>query len=892
MYTLLKYPKTIIIITLLLTVFLGLQLPNIRVNNDLSLFLGENNPAKTAYDAMQDIYKSTDAMVIALHDPYGNILTQETLSLIDDLTRHLDTIPLIRSVTSLTHADYITGSPEGLVVESLLPEKGMDENPVNTLKSRLLSWPEMYRLMLYSNDMKSTQIFLYMESGLEVEKLESAYENTLEVLNDRDMKNLDVYVAGAPAISVILKEKMYNDMIQLIPIVALIIILILYVLFRTTAGVVLPVLTVAISSIWTLGLMSLLNIHLTMVGTAIPVILISVGSAYCIHLLSHYYDEVQKTGGSIDTQEQHRKLIRNVMKNVGVPIALTALTTMVGFGSLVSSSIIPLRESGIFLAFGVLTALSVTLLVIPSLLTLRQHQLKKNLHTSSRQHPSGMDRFLLFFYDFFTRHSVRNLLITLVIIALCFVGMSRILVDTNMIETFRPDTPIARADRFQNETFGGSTLLSVIVDGGEKGSLLHPDILCAVDNCADYLEHEVPLVGKVTTLTDLIKRMNQIMHIPVELKEETQETREVDFQEETGFSFQDFENTDERESTTEETGFSFEDMEENFTEQSPSDYKKGPGQKLPDETVYPSLTTENLMDMLHEIRMDYSSGTLTGDLLIDELARRINYRGAAYYEIPADNSKYPAAQGELRNLIAQYLLLYSGSLGEFADDPLEPSQTRMIVQVKSPRNADVLYVEEEILNYAKHTFPGGYSVQVTGLGKLTCSVNNLVIRSQTSSIITSLLIVFSIIAFSYRSWMAGLYGIITLSLSLLINFGVMGFFHIKLDMGSSMVASVAIGIGIDYTIHFLSAYRREREKTDHLETVTKNTLTTAGKPILFNALAVGAGFAVLIYSNFTPLENLGLLIALTMLTSSLGALTVLPALLNTFKPKFIHKRGR
>ncbi|HDT12303.1 MAG TPA: RND family transporter, partial [Candidatus Marinimicrobia bacterium] len=136
------------------------------------------------------------------------------------------------------------------------------------------------------------------------------------------------------------------------------------------------------------------------------------------------------------------------------------------------------------------------------------------------------------------------------------------------------------------------------------------------------------------------------------------------------------------------------------------------------------------------------------------------------------------------------------------------------------------------------------------------------------------------------------YGIITLSLSLLINFGLMGFFNIKLDIGSSMVASVAIGIGIDYTIHFLSRYRLERQKNDDLAVVTRNTLLTSGKAILFNAFAVSSGFAVLMYSNFIPMENLGLLIALTMITSSLGALIVLPALLNTFKPRFIEKIGR
>ena len=128
--------------------------------------------------------------------------------------------------------------------------------------------------------------------------------------------------------------------------------------------------------------------------------------------------------------------------------------------------------------------------------------------------------------------------------------------------------------------------------------------------------------------------------------------------------------------------------------------------------------------------------------------------------------------------------------------------------------------------------------------------------------------------------------------AILINFAVMGYFGIKLDISTAMVASVAIGIGIDYTIHFMSNYHYERLRTDDIETVSINTLRTTGKAIIFNAIAVASGFLVLMFSQFNPLMYLGMLIALTMLTSSIGAMTLLPVLLNIFKPGFISKNFR
>jgi predicted RND superfamily exporter protein len=156
--------------------------------------------------------------------------------------------------------------------------------------------------------------------------------------------------------------------------------------------------------------------------------------------------------------------------------------------------------------------------------------------------------------------------------------------------------------------------------------------------------------------------------------------------------------------------------------------------------------------------------------------------------------------------------------------------------------------------------------------------------------------VFFIIAVSNRSAVAGLVGIAPLSLSILINFAVMGFLGIKLNIGTSMIASLAVGIGIDYTIHYMESFKRERYNpacsAQELRAFLGRTFAVSGKAIIINALSVGAGFAVLIFSRFNMLGDFGLLVALTMGISSIASLTIIPALLLTFKPSFvfsIHK---
>ncbi len=869
------HPLMIVLIFAVLTVFFALQLPKIKINNDLYVFLGDHNEAKIENEEVEKVFGETEALVVAVESKYQSILAPENLSLIDSLTALFQTLPHVNNVLSLTHADFLNSTNEGMTVEQLIPDS-LRQGPQSSILARLQSWEDMYRNNLYDKDLRSTQLLLEIDTGLQLPELEAIYHGVMDQLKPFERNDVNFYVAGVPAIAVVLKESMFSDMFRLIPFVVLVVILTLFLSFRTMAGVLLPLLNVVVSSVWTIGLMALFNIPMTMVSTAIPVILISVGSAYGIHLLSHTYDAVRQNPG-----ENFQLLLMKTVKKVGIPVLLAGLTTVAGFASLSTSAIEPLRDSGFFLAIGVLVAIAAALFLVPAILLLRHRPIKQDdneIHEPANAH-TLMDRFLLAFYDLFTRHNYRNLLITLVLLILSVFGTHRILLDTNMIGTFRPTTDIAVSNTFQNDHFGGTVLLNVVVDGKKPGSLLEPDILKAMDDLSAHLENDVALVGKVTSFTKFVKRMNQVMNRPVSAPTSLPPTSAAaSFKEESGFSFDDIASDNEKD---ENSSFSF---EEDVATPPSADSRPASVER----PAFPKPDAGNILRLLNRAVENSGKSNPTADDLIHELNKLTNEDGAAYYEIPWDPSKYPAHdREELINLIAQYLLLYRGSLKSFINDPLEPSQARMIVQVKSPMNADAASVEKVILDYAAWRFPAGYDIKVTGVGKMSASVNEMTISSQTSSIISSLLIVFAIIAISFRSVVAGFFGIITLIFSLMINFGVMGFFHIKLDLGTSMVASVAIGIGIDYTIHFLSRYRMEARKSADERIITQKTLLTAGKAILFNALSVGAGFAVLIRSNFIPIQNLGLLIALTMATSSLGALTLLPAMIHTFKPKFL-----
>ena len=136
-----------------------------------------------------------------------------------------------------------------------------------------------------------------------------------------------------------------------------------------------------------------------------------------------------------------------------------------------------------------------------------------------------------------------------------------------------------------------------------------------------------------------------------------------------------------------------------------------------------------------------------------------------------------------------------------------------------------------------------------------------------------------IVGLILRSFISGVYASIPIIAAILILFGVMGLTGISLNIATVLVASVALGIGIDYSIHIISHFNHSLKESNDLEKSVEDALTISGKAIIINVISVSAGFLVLVFSEMVPLQYFGILIAISMVSSSFGALTLLPSIL-------------
>lgn len=868
MEKLFKHPWLVVGIITAITAFFTAQLPRVQLNNDMASMLPTENPAVIISDYLDDTFGKSEGMFIGLERPYGSVFDRDFLVRLREFTDALEEIPIVKDVASILTLPYISADSESIYVADLVDEDfSGTPDEIAELKRRLASW-ELYDGQTVSADLSATQIIVNLNTSTN-DSMDPEVQEGVRQVRDIAQEMLagfaTVYVTGDPIVRQTSNDAMESDLVLLIPLVILVVLAVLFFSFRQLTYVVLPLLTVILSVIWAIGLMPLFGVKLSIVSIVMPIILIAVGSAYGIHVVSHYIDI---TGRKTFSHDEHHDLVFDVLRKVAKPVLLAALTTMMGFFSFVFTFLKPVKEFGVFSTIGVGAALVVSITLIPALLLIRGPRASKQKTVRKSRFDTALADVLLGI----SRKKAAVVIVSILVLGVSFYGLSKLIIDNNMVEYFREDTDIYRSDRFISKYFGGTTQITVAIEADSTDILLSPRVLTAVDNLSAYLTERVPGVTNVSGFTDMVKRINQVFNVD----ESPDGIR--------GLALSDADES-------EEIGvFGFDDIESEAAEASQPDFSSSiPSQFTPNSTP-PALPNTNITFAMLE-RTIGANAAMSAREMVRELQRQTNYEGRAYYEIPSDPERYgKASDEELVRLITNYLVLVGDdSDGGYSNDPLEPTAIRSVIQINSKWWTDSKAVIDAVNAYVVTNFPDTVRVIIGGGAVLQGEITAKLVNSQIVSIVVSILFVFIILALANKSAIAGLFGSVPLSIAIVCNFGLMGFLGITLNMGTALVSSLAVGIGIDYTIHFMSFFKLEysRGGDDFLH----RTFNSCGKAILINVFSVGAGFSVLALSNFRMITHIGGLIASSMVITAIVSLLLMPVLFTVFKPRFIYGKS-
>ncbi len=740
----------IITITIVSSILFFLKMKeNSRMETDLDKYMPQNHPAFVYSNQAEKWFDIKDGIIVAIENENG-IFNSETLDTLKQLTKALENFDQIEDadVTSLYTADNIIGTDDGMDVKRFYKRVPNTDEKVQQLKTNVEN-NEMIFGRLVSTDEKVTIIIAEINDGVFTQEF---YDEILKLADRFETDDIKIHIAGRPIVEGTMALLGPADMKKMVPIVLIVIILVLFLTLRSVKGTFLTLMIVLISVIWVFGLMAALGIPIYAVSTMIPVMLIAIGVAYGVHLFSHL--QLYQRENPDTTKED---AIKDMVKHMWKPVLIAAVTTAVGFISLLTSQVFPIKYFGIFTAFGVMVAMLLSLMLIPaSLMIIGLPKVKQNKSDDDEKNFG----FAYKFAKVILKKKSLSIYISIFVIILSIWGMQKIWINSSFLDKFEKTSAIVQTDKFINAHFGGTTNVNLILDSDGKADVFkNPDVLKLVDQLQTTTEDSLAVVGNSFSLADYLKRMNKVMNADDEA-----------------------------------------------------------------------------------------------------------------YDIIPDN----------QNLIAQYLLLY-----EMSGDPenlnrvvdYDYSKLNVMFQLKSDNSKAINSVIDIIDSYKDEFEKYGVTINYAGSGYKALVFSDLILEGQIKSLVMSLIIVLVLLSLMFKSIKIGLIGSVPIIITTVISFGIMGFLNIPLNTTTALLSSIAIGIGIDYAVHFIEQYRLNATKTDNQLLVAQRTMAHSGRAITFNAIVVIAGFMVLVFSVFPPNRELGALVSLNMFTSFIGTVTVMLVLL-------------
>ena len=936
-----KYRVIIIVLTVAATGVASYQLRNLRVDSDILNYLPKDDPTVVLYHQVGDQFGGNALAMVAIET--DDVFNYETLQRINTLTESFEQIEGISHVMSLTDILDIKAIEGGLEVGKLIDKYDIPRRPeeLEALKRYTLS-KDMYVGNLVSADGKVTLIICRFREGYDKVRMGLEIKSIVKQNNVPEK----VYYAGVPFQMTAVTDQVVGDLRFLLPIVSVLLLAALYFSFRSLRGVALPLLTVFVSTIWTLALMAGLGISLTVISGIIPVILVPIGSAYGIHMIARFDEETELTGKKIEG-------LKNALSRVGVPILLAGITTLIGFLSFVFGSYLRMvREFGLFTALGVFLAMIVAITLIPALLSFVPGQAAKRIKRkgANTAFVRVMDRAGAFILK--SEKLIIGVALAVIIVAL--IGLPRIKREVNMLEYFDEKSDVRISEDMMEKKFGGSIPIQISL----KGDVRDPFVLKEMVKLEKFLKF-MPDVNEPQSIADLICEMNEVVNghytIPDtrdavanlwfflegnevldQLVDEDSQwaliqanlgtvntSKVVNITGKIGSFLASEMNTDlvevnihsvaedvRKEAQRERVERIVTHMEWDLRTRDP-DYrvdKEAFEAKISQGLSIQSLrySGDSLASLERRIRQYFTSGEADVELKaqerIDEIATGITRliqdpytRGDVLRfleeridkgEIDRDPEAFDFTveailvfmeetkrATRIENIMAEIIPLLPGHLGQ--DQETLKDLEDDLWEINEANVALALPSYTKITNQDPQ--PTHFAIAQTGMPVIFQHLDRSLIRSQITSLIIAVMLVFLLISFQLKSPAGGLIGITPITVTVLVNFAVMAYVRVPLDTATVLVGGIAIGIGIDYTIHFISRFRTEFEVNRTELLALDRTLETTGRAIIINAFSVMAGFLVLLGSSIVPLQRFSWLTGLTMGVSALADIFLLPA---------------
>jgi predicted RND superfamily exporter protein len=723
------------------TLALAAGLPRLELKTDGESLQPDGNAVVARSDADRIRFEEPRHLVLLVRcaDP-GCLATPTALRFLSRIHNEVESLPAVRSdgvrsVASLVHIERRGGR---LSLEPYLDRIPESDAEIAELITALREHP-LTNGLLFSRDARLASFFVPLAEDRPVSEL---VEELARWRDSIDEPEYELLLSGPELAEATLGAMVLRDLSVLVPAMLVVVCILLYLTLGSPAGVLIPMAEAGMVLLWTFGTMGWLGVPVTLVTTILPVVLMAMAITDEIHLLERVARQ--------DPSRPRGEAVLAALDQVGRPIILTSVTTALGFLSFLSASIQPMREFGLFAAFGILAAMWLTFGWIPALIVL----IPETWTQRTEQRFRAPSRVLEALGSASIRRPTAALTAGIIFLLASIPGVLMLRVQDSWIDNFDPDSEIVRAERAFNDAFWGSYRYDVVLEAP-------PDFF--------YSSHGTRLVEELEEIAGSVVHVGGVESHLTLLAEVARAVGEA-----------------------------------------------------PPLSRLPELAVADLA------------------ILAEMSAERMT----------------------LRRLLTE---------------PGDAARVRLYVN--SPdyaRSAEVRSQLDERLE--SYRAPGLVTLHVSGDLPVALEVVAEIVGNQLRSIGWALLTVGLVLIAFFGRGLTGLVALVPVSTATLFVLGGMGFLDVPLGIATSMFASLTVGVGVDFGIHFLYRYRRERAAGSSDAEALVATGMQTGVALRWNALVLALGFVVLSLSSLKPNHSLGFLLAAAMLACYVATLIFLPRL--------------
>ncbi|NND93905.1 MAG: MMPL family transporter [Flavobacteriales bacterium] len=493
-----RIAKWTLVVVAILTVFMGYQVSKLGFDYDFERFFPQNDPETDFFLAHRDKYGSENDFIMISIENDGSIFDEEFLNEAKRFQDTLSTLIHIESVQSLINLEEPIKEPLFGAFYTRPYLRWDDPSRYGIDSARIMNSPNLINSFI-TEDGKAMAIVLNHTEKLSKEKCDEVAEAVNRAVTQFNFYK--IYKSGRALGQGYFVERLQFELALFVTASIFLITIFLIIAFRSTWGVIVPLVVVMMSIIWLLGLMQLFGKEIDLLLTILPTILFVVGMSDVVHILSKYFDELRKGKPKIEA-------IKISVKEVGLATFLTSLTTSIGFLTLMGSSIVPIREFGILSASGVILAYILAFSILPATIVLSKAPDLKGQGHSQDFWSKNLHRF----YSWIIRNRRKIAWSSLVLILICFIGMNQIKVNNFLLEDLKKDNPFRMEFDYFEEAYSGVRPFEMALSVKDSTrNILDPEVIRDIDKLDTYLREEYG-AGFILSPLNIIKELNKASH--------------------------------------------------------------------------------------------------------------------------------------------------------------------------------------------------------------------------------------------------------------------------------------------------------------------------------------------------------------------------------------------